>query len=194
MKRILLLLLFVVGLALPARAASPTFSSFSTNDFRLVTGTNGLTTVYLRGSAAGGTNIFNTIIVTNLYATNIVVGGFQVILGSGAPTVTPTNSTALYLDTVPSLLYVWDSVGSVWIAVNPASASGQFTLPTVADLRLIHDNGFLQWATTRGNVVATDGQGRNYWWDPVSTSTDDGIAVIDLSEHLLGEAGRWLEQ
>lgn len=193
MKRFLLALLLLAAGPLATRAATPTFSSFYTNDFTVVTNLTAPWIIHASTNHAG-TNGFTTINVTNLYVTNLVIGGFQLILATNAPSITPTNSSAFYIDGTINQLWVWDSTSNVWIAINPALASGNYTLPTVADLRLVHDNGYLQWATTRGNVVATDGQGRNYWWDPSATDVDDGIAVIDLSEHLAAEAGRWLEQ
>lgn len=191
MKRLLLALL-LLGVVLPARAATPTFSSFSTNDFTVLTNvapwTIRTTTNHL------GTNAYTTLITTNLYVTNLVVGGVQFIISTNAPSVTPTNSNAIYVDYPINQLWVWDPTFLVWIAINPSAASGQYTVPTVNDLRLIHDNGYLQWATTRGNLVATDGQGRSYWWDATASGADDGISVIDPADHLSGEDGRWLEQ
>lgn len=160
----------------------------TTNDnFRVSTLT--LVQALLSTNAPGGTTY-----VTNTFTTNLVINGWQLIISNGIPNVLPVSTNALYVDPQVSEAWVWDPTGLTWLAINPSYASGSYALPTVVDLRLVHDNGLLQWATTRGNLVATDGQGRMYWWDASATDADDGIAVIDLDEHLAGEAGRWLEQ
>jgi hypothetical protein len=153
------------------------------------------------------TNVFNTIIVTNLTVvsnvtyqaistTNIVIGGWGFIITNANPVATfvPYWPETLLVNTTTSALFIWDAGTATWIAINPALAAGLYAVPSVVELRLIEDNGLLNQAHTWGNVAAGDGQGRHYWWNASDTTADDGISVIKPDLTAVGDPGRWNEE
>jgi hypothetical protein len=173
----------------PGRTTNDTFRA-STADIFKGRGTISATNIYVINLYA--TNIYST----NLFITNIVLNGWGLVITNGSPSAPPAIPTVptLWIDTTTSQSWVWDTVGLVWVPINPSLNTGLFAVPTVAELRLITPNAFSTWATTWGNLAPGDGQGRNYWWNAADLNPDDGISVIMPLSYAPITPGRWNEQ
>lgn len=163
-----------------AKAASPTFTSFATNDFTVVTNTAPWT-IFAN---------YSHVVVTN----SLVIGNWGLVITNANAYGIPAWTNTLWINSITSQMWFWDAPNTVWVAISPSVSSGLYAVPTVVELRMLEDNGFLTWATTHGNVSPTDGQGRRYWWNASDTSADDGIAVIKPDTIDALDPGRWNEE
>jgi hypothetical protein len=82
-----------------AFGATPSFGSFDTNDFTILPSLSNPSTIRSKGTS--GTNIFNTIYVTNLYTTNITANYITVttnitVNGTNVAVINPTDGKYPY--------------------------------------------------------------------------------------------------
>jgi hypothetical protein len=90
-------------------------------------------------------------------------------------------------------IWVWNpAVGPWWIQMNGEDFSGNYSCPTIVEVRALPtvDCAPIR-ARTFGNLVAGDAQATEYWFDPDSTDTDDGMSTLLPDDRTVADTGRW---